>query len=216
MEVMMKKILLVFMIFTFGIFLYQNVELDLLSKEQKKLLLKELNIANQLRQFKNENLNYDLADPTADKNLSNKESSLNQQKAYELQGDSNLPDESFDALSTNPTEASIKNTLNTSLNTGNLDVLTLLQKVRFDDQLEVANILLKRFTFSELNKYRTMVSNGISSDEKETIKQEVMSRLTGEDLVSLKEIAEKYVVEYYPEQQERFDTLANKYLEGQQ
>ena len=60
-----------------------------------------------------------------------------------------------------------------------------------------------------------MVSNGISSEEKEQLKQEVLSQLTEEDLVSLKGIAEKYLAELYPKQQKRFNTLANKFLDGQ-
>ena len=61
-----------------------------------------------------------------------------------------------------------------------------------------------------------MVSNGISSEEKEQLKQEVLSRLTEEELVSLEGIAEKYLGDYYPEHQKRFNTLVNKFLDGQQ
>lgn len=202
----MKKILLVFIIFISGIFLYENIEIDLLSKEQKKILLKELNIANQLQQFKNEGIS-----------LENQKEINKLQEEPIIEGETSdaLPDTSSNIISPNTSlDTSSESSLDTFSNM-KVDVLELLQKVSFEDQLEVANILLKRFTFTELNEYRTMVGNGINGEEKEQIKQEVLSRLTEKDLISLKKIAEKYVVEYYPEQQERFNTLANRYLEEQ-
>jgi len=235
----MKKLLLVSIIFVIAVFLYQNVELDLLSNSQKQLLLKEINIVNQLdlhQEMKNRNQTEATIEIEATNNKeisTNKSSDIQIDKYYHLvkefisthkpslkSGQINQAEDQEQQkdpqIKENQQHTTVENLLkNSPIDPSNLDILSLIQKVSFEDQLKVANILLKRFSFSELNEYRNMVNNGITGEEKDEIKKTVLSRLTEEDLIGLKKIAEAYVVEYYPEQQERFNSLANRYLERQ-
>ena len=201
-EVWMKKILLILIVFISIGFLYQNIEMDLLNKAQKKLLLKETNLANQLNQYR----------PSQNKNNDNPTIEIDQEPNTKATRETKINNNDLEKEDQTQTETQTQHQAEQTITTSP-DILAMLEKVSFEDQLKVANILLKRFSFSELNKYRTMVSNGINEEEKTQIKELVLSRLTEEDLKRLREIAESYVLEYYPDQQERLITLTKRYLE---
>ena len=176
----MKKLLLVSIIIAVSVFLYQNVELELLSKSQKNYLIKEINIIHQPQRLKellyNDELKQISETEPQENNQMEEQNQINQApqlKQVEVNGDTLLDPNSISKVSP--------------------DIIAMLQKVSFEDQMKVASILLKRFSISELNDYRKKASNGINEADIKEIKDSLFSRLTEEDLLSLKEIADNYL-----------------------
>ena len=191
----MKKLLLVFISLAIVVFIHQNVELDFLNSKMKYNLLKEINIINQLQQYKE---------------LLNNENQLtaNQEPIDQYQHQNpNLTTEKTNQLKQTEVASLIENE---QVQQVSPDILAMVQSVNLEDQMKVANVLLKRFSIAELNEYRTMAMSGIDEDKKEQLKKSILSRLTEEDITTLKEIAENYLEKYAPDREVPLNNLANK------
>jgi maltodextrin utilization protein YvdJ len=56
------------------------------------------------------------------------------------------------------------------------------QQIHFANNSEAAKYAMKRFSVSEINEYRSMASDGLTSEEKKKIKQDILSRFSPEEI----------------------------------
>lgn len=56
------------------------------------------------------------------------------------------------------------------------------QTIQFKDNSEAMRYAMKRFSVSEMNEYRSMVSDGLTAEDKQKIKQDILSRFSPEEI----------------------------------
>lgn len=63
--------------------------------------------------------------------------------------------------------------------------------VHFDNNSEAMRYAMKKFSVSEMNQYRSMVSDGLTPEEKKKLKEDVLSRFSPEEIQAFIEAAQK-------------------------
>lgn len=64
------------------------------------------------------------------------------------------------------------------------------QTIQFKDNSEAMRYAMKRFSVSEMNEYRSMVSAGLTAADKKKIKQDILSRFSPEEIKAFIETAQ--------------------------
>ncbi|MBN6188032.1 hypothetical protein JQN58_14245 [Aneurinibacillus sp. BA2021] len=65
------------------------------------------------------------------------------------------------------------------------------ERITFENNSEAARYAMKRFSVSEMNQYRSMISDGLTAEEKKKLKQDVLSRFSPEEIRAFVETSQK-------------------------
>jgi hypothetical protein len=82
-----------------------------------------------------------------------------------------------------------------NVNAGEIEIADMKQikdKISTFDKVKVAAIVVKKFSTSEMNELRGMISGGISKTEKSRVKEIVTSNLDSDEIYDIKDMYKKY------------------------